>query len=211
LEYNRQAEQRFLKEMMQIMDTSHKEIMAETKPRRNMDMMACREITEAHLEEKETMACQEMEAHPEEKLTSVDRKPEAAEERQVPKENAEVIPVREPRKKRRKDRKLAAERRLQMKEWTQGKDGCRRRLATARRGTSHHAEVAQKMQADKKMPRRATVARCMRDIFRPNTTCKEITIRKDRTRDNMVRGTLKRRMSGRRRQLQRKCNEGLSD
>jgi hypothetical protein len=57
----------------------------------------------------ETLACQEMEARPEEKLTSVDRKPETAEERQVPEENAEVIPVGEPRNKRRKDRKLAAD------------------------------------------------------------------------------------------------------
>jgi hypothetical protein len=106
-------------------------------------------------------------------------------------------------------------------------DGCQRRLAAARRGTSHHAEVARKMQADKKMPRRATVARRVRDIFRhnmtcratvarfrkdifrPNTTPKEITIRKHRTRDNMVRGTLKRRTSGRGRQPQRKCNEGI--
>jgi hypothetical protein len=55
-----QAEQRFLKEMIQIMDTSHKEIMAEIIPRRNM----------------ETIACQEMEAHPEEeKPSSVDMKP----------------------------------------------------------------------------------------------------------------------------------------
>jgi hypothetical protein len=105
----------------------------------------------------EMLACQEMDARPEEKSTSVDRKPEAAEERQVP-ENTEIIPIGEPRKKRRKDRKLAVERHRQMKEQTQGKDGCRRRLAPARRGTSHGSEVARKMQANKKMPRRVTVA-----------------------------------------------------
>jgi hypothetical protein len=111
------------------------------------------------------------------------------------------------------------------KERTQ--DGCQRRLATARRGMNHRVEVAWKMKADKKMPHRTTVARCTRhifrhntthcatvarsrkDVFRLNTTRKEITIRKDRTRDNMVQGTSKRQTSGKRRQLQRKCNEGI--
>jgi hypothetical protein len=55
-----------------------------------------------------------MEARPEQKKpTSVDMKPEAAEERQVPEENAEVMPAEEPKKKRRRDRQLAAERRRQ--------------------------------------------------------------------------------------------------
>jgi hypothetical protein len=40
----------------------------------------------------ETLACQEMEACPEEKPTSVDRKPEVAEEREVPAENATAMP-----------------------------------------------------------------------------------------------------------------------
>jgi hypothetical protein len=61
---------------------------------------------------KETMACQEMEARQEEeKPTSLDKKPEVAEQREVPVEDAEVIAVGEPKKKRRRDRKLAAERR----------------------------------------------------------------------------------------------------
>jgi hypothetical protein len=43
------------------------------------------------------MACQEMEAHlQEEKPTSEDMKPEAAERREVPTEDAEVMPVGEP-------------------------------------------------------------------------------------------------------------------
>ncbi|PNF21249.1 hypothetical protein B7P43_G02145 [Cryptotermes secundus] len=47
-------------------------------------------------------ACREMEAHPEEKEpASVDRKPEAAELREVPFEDAEVMPVGEPKKRRR--------------------------------------------------------------------------------------------------------------
>jgi hypothetical protein len=80
LEDDRQAKRRFMKEMMQMMDTSYKEIMAEIKPGRNM----------------ETIACQEMEAHPEEeKPASVDMKSEAA-EREVPVQDATVMPVREP-------------------------------------------------------------------------------------------------------------------
>jgi hypothetical protein len=60
--------------------------------------------------EVKTMACQEMEAHQEEeKPTSADWKPEAAKKRKAPVDDAEVMPVREPKKKRRRDRKLAAE------------------------------------------------------------------------------------------------------
>jgi hypothetical protein len=86
LDADRQTEQRELKEIMKMMDTSHKEMVAETKP------------------ETEMMACQEMEEHlEEEELTSVDRKPEVAQQREVPVEDAEVLPVREPKKKRHRD------------------------------------------------------------------------------------------------------------
>jgi hypothetical protein len=45
----------------------------------------------------ETIACQEMEAHlEEEKPASVDTKPEAAQEEEVPIEDATVMPVIEP-------------------------------------------------------------------------------------------------------------------
>jgi hypothetical protein len=100
------------------------------------------------------MACQEMEARPEEeKPTSADRKPEAAEEYKVPVEDAEVIPVGEPKKKRRRDRKLAAEHRRQ-KPITSTRENCgpKERLAVARRGTSHRAESAQKMQPTRRCP-----------------------------------------------------------
>jgi hypothetical protein len=69
LEDDRQVKRRFLKEMMQIMDTSHKEIMAEIKPGRDMETMACQEV-EARQEEEEP--------------TSMDRKPEVAEWREEP-------------------------------------------------------------------------------------------------------------------------------
>jgi hypothetical protein len=63
------------------MGTSHKEMVAVIEPGRNM----------------ETIACQEMEAYPEEeKPASVDMKPEAAEQREVPVQDATVMPVIEP-------------------------------------------------------------------------------------------------------------------
>jgi hypothetical protein len=157
---------------MKMMETSHKEIVADCKPEMEIKMMAC----------------QEMEARQGEKPTSLDRKLEVAEEWHVPEENAEVIPVGEPRKKRHRDQNQRNK-----KKWTQGNDGCQRRLAAAHRGMSHRAEVARKMQTDKKMPRRATVERRMRDIFRPNMTrcakvarCKENAIGKVCARDNVV-------------------------
>jgi hypothetical protein len=97
-------------------------------------------------------------------------------------------------------------------------DGCQRKLAAARRGTSHRAEVVRKMifrQADKKMPRRAAVARRMRDIFRPNKTRHaKVALRKGIARrnwvmDSVLRGTVTGQTSGRRRQPQQKCNEGM--
>jgi hypothetical protein len=97
---------------------------------------------------KETMACQEMEAHLEEEPTSVDMKPEVAQEEEVPTEDATVMPVREPKKKRHKDQKLAV----------------------AQRGTSCHAKLAQKTKTDHKMSRHAAVARRRRDAFKKETT-----------------------------------------
>jgi hypothetical protein len=83
----------------QVTGSSHKETTAVIEP----------ETTEV-----QTIACQGKEARPEvEKPTSADRKPEAAEEYEAPAQNATVIPVGEPKKKRRRDRKLAAEHRRQ--------------------------------------------------------------------------------------------------
>jgi hypothetical protein len=83
------------------MDASHKETVAELEPKNDEETLACREVTEAR---------------PEEKMpTSVDKKSEVAQKGKVSIENAGVMPVGEPRKKRRKDRKLAAEHRRPMK------------------------------------------------------------------------------------------------
>jgi hypothetical protein len=69
---------------------------------------------------KKTMACQEMEERlVEEQPTSLDMKPEAAEQREVLVEDAEVMPVGEPKKKRHRDRN---QRRKEKQ--IQGNDGC---------------------------------------------------------------------------------------
>jgi hypothetical protein len=168
----------------------------------NHETLACQETTEVHLEEKQP--------------TSVDMKPEAAEERQVPEENATVMPVEEPKKKRRRDRRLAVERRRQkQKISTLESCGPPKELAVACRGTARRAKVARKTPIDrmyrraamawqndkrsgKKMFRRATVARRTRDTLAPNMTHhvkvaqhKEDTVRRNRIRNNVARRTLK--------------------
>ncbi|PNF44011.1 hypothetical protein B7P43_G17052 [Cryptotermes secundus] len=57
------------------------------------------------------------------------------------------------------------------KEWTQGKDGCRKK-STATSMVTHRARVAlqKKKETDGKMPCRAAVARCRRDVFRKKLT-----------------------------------------
>jgi hypothetical protein len=137
--------------MRRKIGSSHMEMVSTFKPEIEEETMACRESMDTRLEEK--------------KPTSLDRKPEAAQKEEVPAENAKVIPVGEPRKKRRRDRNERNK-----KKQTQGSDRCQRRLAATSRGMSNRAKVARKTQADKKMPRRTTVARRMRDIFRLNMT-----------------------------------------
>jgi hypothetical protein len=79
---------------MQVMETSHREMVAEATPKRNMETMACQEMEE-RLEEEEP--------------TSLDRKPEVAQQQEVPVENAVVKPVNG-RKRRHRGKKQAAER-----------------------------------------------------------------------------------------------------
>jgi hypothetical protein len=179
-----------LQEMMKMMhadqakaETRHKDFLARMDARWN----AWQEIMNANHDE--TVAYQEVEARPQEKEpTSVDTKPEAAEERQVPEENATVMTVEEPKKKRRRDRQLAAERRRhKQKISTLESCGPPKELAVARRGTTRRAKVARKApidrmyrraamarqrekKIDKKMSRRATVARRTRGTLAPNMT-----------------------------------------
>jgi hypothetical protein len=159
-----------------------------------------------------------MEARQEErKPTSPDRKPEAAQKYEVPAENATVIPVGEPMKKRRRDRKLTAEHhRQEPKDTKKINGGLQKRLAVARRGTIRRARVAWKTPIDRKMSHRATVARRKRHIVKSYLTqekCRprrklvasrtrtahragvarqmENSFGKVQARDNVVRGTWK--------------------
>jgi hypothetical protein len=69
----------------------------------------------------------------EEKPASMEMKPEVADE-EVPLEDAVVMPVGEPRKRRRDRQHLAAQRRQKKEQKrTQRKDGCRKNLVAARR------------------------------------------------------------------------------
>jgi hypothetical protein len=71
------------------MGTSHMEMVAVIEPGRSTETIAYQEM-EAHLEE-------------EKEPTSVYRKPEVAQQQEVPVEDAEVMPVEEPKKKRHRD------------------------------------------------------------------------------------------------------------
>jgi hypothetical protein len=163
---------------MQVTETSHKETAAVFEPETEV----------------KTMACQGMEAHQEEeKPASLDMKPEVAQQEEVPVEDAEVIPVGELKKKRRRDRKLAAERRRQKTNTsTQENYGPQKRLAVAHTGSSRCGRVTRHMkETDQKVPRRATVARCIRDIFKPNMTpraavarCRRNAFKKETTQGN---------------------------
>jgi hypothetical protein len=203
-----EARRREIIEMMKVMNSNHNETSA------------CRETTEERLVEK--------------KPTSPDRKPEAAQKTEVPVDDSEVMPVGGPKKKRRKDRKLAAEHRRQKpKTSTRENCGSQKRLAVARRGTSHHAPVARQKdkRIDNGMSRHATVAQRKRDIVKSYITqikCrarrelvasrtrtghragvvrrKENAIGKVRVRDNVVRGTWKGWTHGRKQQMSQEGN-----
>jgi hypothetical protein len=80
-----------------------------------------------------------------EEPASEDMTPEVAHEQEVPLEDAVVMPVREPRNRRRDGRNMAAVRRQKKQQKrTQSKDGCRRNLVAARRGTTRCAAVARR-------------------------------------------------------------------
>jgi DNA polymerase III gamma/tau subunit len=114
--------------MREKMGTSHMEMVSEFKP----------EI------EEETMASQEMEERLEkEEPTSVDRKPEVAQHRKVPVEDA-VLKQVNGRKKRQRSKKQAAGRREEPKKLTRGDCGSRMKLAAACRKVSRHTTVTRR-------------------------------------------------------------------
>jgi hypothetical protein len=109
--------------------------------------------TEAHLEceeptSAEMKACQETKVCHEATETDIEKiEPDSgmmqsvAEHQEAPEEDGTVMPVGEPRKRRR-DRNLDARRRKKQQERTQKNDGCRKNLVAARRGTTRRAAVA---------------------------------------------------------------------
>ncbi|PNF15259.1 hypothetical protein B7P43_G00965 [Cryptotermes secundus] len=152
----RERMERLLVGQEQMM-TGHKELLAKLEDDRQASMKAWREEMAAmrdkwmNTNHNETLTCREMKARQEErKPTSLDRKPEAAQREEVPKVDAEVMLVGEPKRKRRKDPRC----------------GRHKKLAVARRGTTRRAKVAQKTPIDRKVSCCATVAWLKRNIFR---------------------------------------------
>jgi hypothetical protein len=128
------------------------------------------------------------------------------ENQEIPKGEAAVIPVREPRKRRRV-RSLATERCQKWKERTRGNRGSRRKSAAACRKVSHCARVAwHKRNLVRKIRIQENCEPWKRWIVtgRKTTSCatvawrSENVIRKDCTRCQAKRGTPKQRKGGER-------------
>jgi hypothetical protein len=122
-----------LKELTEMVETTHRECEEPT----SADMKACQETTVSHEAteaDEETMACQEeTEACLQGEPASEDMTPEVAHEQEFPLEDAVIMPVGEPRKRRQDRRHLATQRRQKKEEErTQRKDGCRKNLVAAR-------------------------------------------------------------------------------
>jgi hypothetical protein len=192
-----------LKSMQERTNAGHKEMMAWLKDLKIIgeETMACQEKTEARLQEKPA---------------SVDMTPEVARE-EVPREDAVDMPGGEPRKRRRDRRHLAAVRRQKKEQYqnmdakrrrkeqkrTQKKDGCRRNLVVARRGTTRRVQVARRHFSSTKdttreycesrkdlaaigreETRRAKVARHKRNFVGRNR-CKEIATGRNHVKDKI--------------------------
>jgi hypothetical protein len=161
---------------------------------------------------------EEMEADAEKMEPDSEVMQSVVEHQKVPIQDATVIPVGEPKKKRRRDRNRAAERhRQKLKDFTWENCGPQKRLAVARSGSSRRGRVTRHTkEIDRKMPRRATVARRMRDTFKPNTTrrtevvwCKDIAIRKGCSRPSVVEEIRNGQTFGRRRRQKLECSKGI--
>jgi hypothetical protein len=122
-----------LKSMMErIMNTNQTDVkLKELTETTSADMKACREMTVCH----EATEVDIGKIEPDSGMMQ-----SVAVHQGVPREDATVMPVGEPRKRRR-DRKLDARRRRKQQERTQKKDGCRKDLVAAHRGTTHRAQV----------------------------------------------------------------------
>jgi hypothetical protein len=170
----------------------------------------------------ETMACQEtMEARlGKEEPASEDLTPEVAHEQEVPKEDTVILPVGEPRKMRR-DRYLAAVRRQKKQQKrTQRKNGCRKDLVAAGRGTTRRAAVAPRRNIllTEETSRESRGSRKRLVAAREGTTrCagmarrKENLVRKSRIRNDVVGGALRERTTEKRRRMNPEGNTEIKD
>jgi hypothetical protein len=157
MEANRKADK---EDFMAKLDADRRAVKEENKAdRRDLkELMKMMTANQAKTDAKVTELTEE------EEPASVDRKPEVAQQREVPVEDAVVIPVKG-RKKRHRGMKKAAERREEPKELTRGLCGSRMKLAAACR----------------KVSRRATVAWCKRIILRKSSTQRNCGPRKEVT------------------------------
>jgi hypothetical protein len=138
-------------EMMARMDANHEEMMTTIKAwGKTLDDCP----TDIKNDRKETMAyLEKTEARLEVEPASVDTTPEVADDQEVQVEDAEVLSIGEPRKRRRdrhlaagrrqkEDQNLDAGRRRKGKERIQSNDGYRKNLVAALRGTTRRVQVA---------------------------------------------------------------------
>jgi hypothetical protein len=186
--------------------------------------MICQQSTEAHPET--TMACQETtEANPETTEACQDSKEPSTEEmesevesREVPTEEA-IVKSSRTMKKRHRGRRIAAGRRGEPKELTRGNCGSRGMLAAACRKVSRRATVTwRKRNVSRKIRTQgscgsrhelgATRIRMM--TLRAKVALRKgNVVRKYQTRDNVIRGTLKKRAFRRRHQLKPERKNGI--
>jgi hypothetical protein len=204
--------------MLENMGATHEEMEIGREPKTKVKTMACQKMKSRLEEERPTSVETKPEVETQDEVPNVDAvvqpvkgrkrryrgKRKAARLRGKPKEltRGDCGSRRKLTAACRKVSRRATVARLRrdvfVKEWTQNQDGCQKKCVAHPGRLTHRTEVARKMQADKKMPRHATVARRTRDIFRPNTAqragvvrCKANAIGKVRVRNNVVRETWK--------------------
>jgi hypothetical protein len=142
--------------------------------------------------------------------------PEAA-QRQFPREDTAMIPVGGP-SKRRGDRNLAVGRLQKPKETAREKCGSRKKATVSDRKVSRRATVARRRRDAAREERTKDKDGCRKKLAvvrRGTTRCAKVAqrikiiIEKNRTRNNMVRGTLKRWTFRRKRQQKQERKKGI--
>jgi hypothetical protein len=140
------------------------------------------------------------------------------EHQEIPKEDAAVMPVGGPRKRRRVCN-MAAEHRQKRKERTRGNRGYRRKSAVAWRNMSCHIKMAWRKRKLIRIiqtqincgPRKRLTVTGRKMTSRATVAWRSENVRKDCTRDQGKRGTPKRRKYSRRLWKFLECNIGIRD